>query len=158
MESQAQRGREKTAVILQDHGLFPWKTAYTRISRFPLQSEKREKAKCKQEKADKILAGIGLVDKVDVYPQSLSGGERQRLAVGRALIQKPDLLLLDEPFSSLDAMNREKLQDYLAELHASSRRASKQMTLILVTHSIEEAAFLGDQNSYHGKRRNLFPD
>jgi len=139
----AVRGREKTAVILQDHGLFPWKTAYQNLA-LPLKIRKAENDTCKK-KADTILAEIGLADKANSYPHSLSGGQQQRLAVGRALIQEPDLLLLDEPFSSLDAMNRERLQDYLASLHASTLRASRPMTMILVTHSIEEAAFLGDR-------------
>jgi len=140
---EAKRGREKTAVILQDHGLFPWKTVYQNLT-LPLKIRKAGNDTCKKE-ADKILSEIDLADKANAYPHSLSGGQQQRLAVGRALIQEPDLLLLDEPFSSLDAMNRERLQDYLESLHASTLRESRPMTMILVTHSIEEAAFLGDR-------------
>jgi len=139
----AARGREKTAVILQDHGLFPWKTVYRNLT-LPLMIRKAENDSCKK-KADAILAEIGLGEKANAYPHTLSGGQQQRLAVGRALIQEPDLLLLDEPFSSLDAMNRERLQDYLASLHDSSLNESRPITMILVTHSIEEAAFLGDR-------------
>jgi NitT/TauT family transport system ATP-binding protein len=149
----AVRGREKTAVILQDHGLFPWKTAYQNLT-LPLKIRKTENDTCKK-RADKILAEIGLAEKANMYPQSLSGGQQQRLAVGRALIQDPDLLLLDEPFSSLDAMNREKLQDYLASLQDSSLDASRPLTTILVTHSIEEAAFLGDRIHIMGSDGNF---
>lgn len=132
------RGREKTAVILQDHGLFPWKTVYQNLV-LPLVIRKTEKEKVKLSAA-RILEETALAGKETEYPDRLSGGEKQRLAVGRALIQEPDLLLLDEPFSSLDAMTREKLQDYLRTI-----RFAHPTTMLLVTHSIEEAVFLSDR-------------
>ncbi len=144
----AVRGREKTAVILQDHGLFPWKTVYRNLV-LPLSIRKVPKEVQKGEAAH-ILRETGLEGKENEYPAQLSGGERQRLAVGRALIQNPDLLLLDEPFSSLDAMTREKLQDYLRDI-----RANRPMTLVLVTHSIEEAVFLGDRIHIMDGRGNI---
>lgn len=132
------RGRGKTAVILQDHGLFPWKTAYENLI-LPLVIRGTDRQTVKKE-AENMLLKTGLRGKENEYPHRLSGGEKQRLAVGRALIQDPDLLLLDEPFSSLDAMTREKMQDYLGETQQSC-----PTTMLLVTHSIEEAVFLSDR-------------
>jgi len=132
------RGREKTAVILQDHGLFPWKTVYRNLV-LPL-AIRRVSKEAQQSAALRMLRETGLEGKEKEYPDRLSGGEKQRLAVGRALVQDPDLLLLDEPFSSLDAMTREKMQDWLCDV-----RSSRPLTLVLVTHSIEEAVFLGDR-------------
>jgi NitT/TauT family transport system ATP-binding protein len=133
-----QKGREKTAVILQEYGLFPWKTVWEnmalglRLRGFP----RTEKA----SRIGRVLGELGLRGKEKSYPAKLSGGEKQRLAVGRSLVLDPDLMLLDEPFSSLDAMTREQLQDYLLAVHRE-----RTMTIILVTHSIEEAAYLSDE-------------
>ena len=132
------KGREKTAVILQDHGLFPWKTVYEnmalglRLRRISRRSE--------GERIARVVGELGLSGLERSYPAQLSGGEKQRLAVGRSLVLEPDLLLLDEPFSALDAMTREQLQDRLLEIHAEHR-----LTILLVTHSIEEAAYLSDR-------------
>jgi NitT/TauT family transport system ATP-binding protein len=78
------------------------------------------------------------------YPRELSGGEQQRLAIGRALILSPDLLLLDEPFSALDAMTRERLQDKLWSIK-NERPQPQDLTMLIVTHSIEEAVYLSDK-------------
>jgi NitT/TauT family transport system ATP-binding protein len=82
---------------------------------------------------------LGLEGHKDDYPARLSGGERQRVAIGRALALDPLILLMDEPFSSLDTLNREKLQDTLIDV-----RRRTGLTTVMVTHSIEEAVFLGD--------------
>jgi NitT/TauT family transport system ATP-binding protein len=74
----------------------------------------------------------------DQFPAQISGGQRQRIAIARTLAIQPDLLLMDEPFSSLDALTREDLQDLTLELCAEQK-----LTLVIVTHSIEEAAMLG---------------
>ena len=136
-------GRRTTGVILQNHGLFPWKTAWANLA---LGLEiRREKRTVIREKVSRILKDLGLEGKDKSYPKELSGGERQRLAIGRALVLEPDLLLLDEPFSSLDAMTRERLQDRLWALKHQQEEAGQVLTIIHVTHSIEEAVFLSDR-------------
>jgi NitT/TauT family transport system ATP-binding protein len=87
---------------------------------------------------DHWLERLHLTTQADKYPGQLSGGQRQRTAIARTLVLNPDLLLMDEPFSSLDAPTREGLQILTLELVSEQK-----ITLILVTHSIEEAAFVG---------------
>ena len=94
----------------------------------------------RRRRVDPILEELGLLDFAAFFPARLSGGMRQRLAVARALAQDADLLLMDEPFSSLDALTRESLQDGLLEV-----RRRHRVTVVLVTHSIEEAAYLADR-------------
>jgi len=128
----------RSAVVLQDFCLFPWKNVRQNlelpliISDFP----RRDRA----ELVAAMLDEMGLTGWEDHYPDQLSGGQKQRLALGRALIAKPELLLLDEPFSSLDALTRENMQNFLASLW---RR--RGLTLVLATHFIEEAVFFGER-------------
>lgn len=130
--------RYETALILQDYGLLPWKTVYQnaelglKIRDFP--------KKQRQLRADSALVQVGLEDFAKAYPSELSGGMRQRLALARALALDVDLLLMDEPLSSLDALLREALQDTLLGLWRE-----RSHTQVLVTHSIEEAVFLGQR-------------
>ncbi len=137
-------GRERTAVILQNYGLFPWKSVSANLSlglkiRGASAAEVRNKIRT-------VLQELGLSGMERKFPSQLSGGEQQRLAIGRALVLDPDLLLLDEPFSSLDAMTRERLQDRLWSLKKDSAGAVHPgMTIVIVTHSIEEAVYLSDR-------------
>ncbi|MFQ5912783.1 MAG: ABC transporter ATP-binding protein [Nitrospinota bacterium] len=130
--------REKTAVILQHYGLFPWKTVYEnaalglRIRGAPADERRR--------RVEPILEELGIAELRDRYPRQVSGGQRQRVAIARALALDPDLLIMDEPFSSLDALTREAHQYLLLSLWSE-----KGVTLVLVSHSIEEAAFLGQE-------------
>ncbi len=138
-------GRRETAVILQDHGLFPWKTVRANLELgLRLRGAKREERRALAEKA---LADTAMAGHDRKFPKQLSGGERQRLAIARALVLAPDLLLLDEPFSALDAMTRERLQNRLAELAA----AGNGLTVLLVTHDLAEAAFLADRIHVMGR-------
>ncbi|MBO8128881.1 MAG: ABC transporter ATP-binding protein [Peptococcaceae bacterium] len=130
--------RLETAVILQDYGLLPWKTVWQnavlgleirRISRDEIRS-----------RVSRILKELGLWELRNLYPPQLSGGQRQRVAIARSLALRPDVLLMDEPFSSLDALTRESLQENLLQIWQRTK-----MTVVIVTHSIEEAVFLGQK-------------
>ena len=131
--------RRETSVIFQDLGLLPWKTVMANAE-LPLLIKNREQgAVDKREKVKSLLAEFGLIDFAGYYPQQLSGGMKQRLAIVRALAAEPELLLMDEPFSSLDAQTREAAQDFLLSVQQKHR-----LTIIMVTHSIEEAVYLAD--------------
>lgn len=143
--------RRETALILQDYGLFPWNTVFDNAA---LGLRVRHVSKdLIDDHVEKILKHLGLWDLRNRYPSQLSGGQRQRVAIARSLALNPDLLLMDEPFSSLDALTREDLQNTLLEIwkernaNGSFKRNknsdSTPLTMVLVTHSIEEAVFLG---------------
>ena len=129
-------GRGHTAFILQDFGLFPWKTAAQNIG-LGLELRGVDAGRRSAVTAN-LLAELGLAGLGRRYPVQLSGGQKQRVAIARALATDPDLILMDEPFSSLDALTREHLQNIMVDLW---RR--KGLGYIIVTHSVEEAAFLG---------------
>ncbi|MDR1466324.1 MAG: ATP-binding cassette domain-containing protein [Treponema sp.] len=126
-----------TAIIFQDFGLLPWKTAEANIE-LPLLINKVP-TKERKERTRALLDEFGLKDFAHYYPVQLSGGMKQRIAISRSLVSSPSLLLMDEPFSSLDALSREDAQNFLLALHRK-----RPLTIIVVTHSIEEAVFLAD--------------
>jgi NitT/TauT family transport system ATP-binding protein len=146
------RPRPRTGLILQAYGLLPWATVYKnvalglRIRRFygpdgrhVPQDERIDEAEA-QARVDHWLARLDIAELAEKYPGQISGGQRQRAAIARTLALEPDLLLMDEPFSSLDAPTRESLQVLTLELCAEAG-----LTVVLVTHNIEEAAFMGQQ-------------
>jgi len=126
----------RSAFILQDYGLFPWKTVRDNLA-LPLQLQGTGR-KERFEAAQAMLEELGLGGLAHRYPVQLSGGQRQRVAIGRALISRPDLLLMDEPFAALDAITREHLQNQLLDVWKRRR-----MSFMLVTHNVAEAVFLG---------------
>jgi NitT/TauT family transport system ATP-binding protein len=129
--------QQNTAVIFQDYGLLLWKTVFANAE-LPLLIAKIP-AKERRQRVNVLLEEFGLMELRKRYPRQLSGGERQRLAIVRALVSVPRLLLMDEPFSSLDALSREDAQELLLTLHSKH-----PLTIIIVTHSVEEAVYLAD--------------
>ncbi len=141
------RPRPYTGLIIQDYGLLPWATIREnvelglRIRKFygpdgthaPKGAPVAGPAQVAQ-----WLQRLGLSGLKGQYPGQVSGGQRQRAAIARTLALQPDLLLMDEPFSSLDAPTREGLQALVLELWAEQK-----LTLVIVTHAIEEAALIG---------------
>lgn len=122
--------------ILQNFGLFPWKTVTQNIGLgLLLQGKDRNFIK---SRVDHLVGEMGLSGFGEHYPGQLSGGMQQRVALARALAIEPEILFMDEPLSSLDALTRERLQVLILELWQK-----KNITTVLVTHSIEEAVFLG---------------
>ena len=154
--------RPRTGLILQDYGLLPWITALKniivglQIRRFygpdgkhsPSDEDLRDHSK----RADHWVNRLKLSAHIEKYPVQLSGGQRQRVAIARTLALNPDLLLMDEPFSSLDAPTRESLQNLTFEL-----RLEANLTMIVVTHAIEEAAILGQKILVLGQPPNKRP-
>jgi NitT/TauT family transport system ATP-binding protein len=144
------RPRPRTGLILQDYGLLPWATVAEnvalglRVRRFYGPDGRHAPAEVRLKPAElKSRAGwwlerLGIAGLRDQYPAQISGGQRQRTAIARTLAMNPDLLLMDEPFSSLDALTREDLEQLTLEL-----RAETGVTTVIVTHNIEEAVYLG---------------
>lgn len=141
------RPRPYTGLILQDYGLLPWATVRQNarlglaVRNFygPDGTHAPENYRANVD-VDPWLERLGLAPFAEKYPGQLSGGQRQRTAIARTLALRPDLLLMDEPFSSLDAPTRENLQNLTLEL-----QSEQQLTLVIVTHAIEEAATLGSK-------------
>jgi ABC-type nitrate/sulfonate/bicarbonate transport system ATPase subunit len=127
--------RAATGLILQDYGLLPWLTARDNVGLgLRIRGLPGHRASAV---VSAWLERLGLREAAARYPSQLSGGQRQRVAIARTLALEPDLLLMDEPFSSLDAISREDLQDLTLSLGIEG-----QATTVLVTHNIEEAAYL----------------
>lgn len=130
--------RKETGVILQDNGLLPWKTVWDNIA-LGLKSRNIDK-KIIKIKVDEILTSLGIENQSNKLPGKLSGGQKQRVAIARTLVTEPDLLLLDEASSALDAITKENIQNLLLDIYNS-----REITIVMVTHNIEEAVFLGQK-------------
>lgn len=150
------RPRPTTGLIIQDFGLLPWATVREnarlglRLRNFygPDGVHAPRDYRLSLD-VESWLERLGLVEVAESYPGRISGGQRQRTAIARTLALRPDLLLMDEPFSALDAPTREGLQQLTLEL-----RAESGLTLVTITHSIEEAAVLGEYILLLGRTPN----
>lgn len=129
----------KIGLIPQDCGLLPWKTVKENCM-LPMKIHKEPWNETRKEEINQIYTSLNIGDILDKYPHELSGGQIQRAAIARAFILKPDLLLMDEPFSALDAITREEARELFLKVWKQI-----QPTTILVTHSIDEALYLGNR-------------
>ena len=127
---------EKIGIVFQEPRLLPWLTVADNVA-FGLTDRPMSR---RRHRAAGALSRVGLGEKAGVWPRELSGGQAQRVALARALVPQPEVLLLDEPFSALDAFTRVDLQDHLLDLWADLRPM-----MILVTHDVDEAIVLADR-------------
>lgn len=130
--------RADAAVVFQQATLLPWNTVMSNIM-LPADLRK-DKSQETVERARELLNFMGLADFAQKYPFELSGGMQQRVAICRALMRDPKVLLMDEPFGALDAMTREAMNMELMRVWSENRK-----TVIFITHSIPEAVLLGDR-------------
>ena len=136
---------ERLAVVFQDYGrsLYPWLSVTDNVA-LPLRRGSARHAKharaVRRQRAVAALESVGLAGFASRYPWQLSGGMQQRVAIARALACDPVLLLMDEPFGSMDAQMREDLEDLVLRV-----RAERNITILLVTHDIDESVYTGDR-------------
>ena len=130
--------RQPVALVFQDSRLLPWRRVADNVS-FGLEGNGVSRAE-RRARALEALRIVGLADLADRWPHQLSGGQRQRVALARALAVEPEVLLMDEPFSALDAISRESLQDEVTRIWQVTGK-----TILFVTHDIEEATYLADR-------------
>jgi NitT/TauT family transport system ATP-binding protein len=131
---------ERLGVVFQDYSrsLYPWLSVAANVA-LPLRRTVPGRA-ARREAASGALEAVGLAGFADRYPWQLSGGMQQRVAIARALAFDPVLLLMDEPFGSVDAQIREDLEDLVLRV-----RADRKMMILLVTHDIDESVYTGDR-------------
>ncbi len=138
-------------IVFQQANLLPWRTAQSNIE-FGLEL-KGVGPDQRRERAKELLGLVGLSDFAHQYPHQLSGGMQQRIGVARALAIDPEILLMDEPFSALDAQTREALQYELLRIHIETRK-----TILFVTHDLDEAVYLSDRVIVMGSRPGRIKD
>jgi NitT/TauT family transport system ATP-binding protein len=128
------------ALVFQEYSrsLFPWMTVRQNVA-FPLRRKKMDKREARAL-VEQSLASVGLEHAIDRYPWQLSGGMQQRVAIARALAFKPQILLMDEPFASVDAQTRADLEDLVLDV-----RRNYEVTIVFVTHDIDESVYLSDR-------------
>lgn len=124
--------------VFQQYSLFPWRNVLDNVA-FGLEVKGLEEEQ-RYKKARKYLKMVGLSPYEQSYPKELSGGMKQRVAIARSLVNDPQVLLMDEPFSALDVQTRHKLQEELVRIWSEEKK-----TVIFVTHNVDEAIFLADR-------------
>ena len=154
-------GRDR-GIVYQHYSLFPFLTARENVAVGPILDETspgyrvlcyplwRRRKKEYLKEAGEFLERVKLADAMNLYPHQMSGGMRQRVALAQALIMKPEIILLDEPFGALDEATREELQRMLLGLYQENQEAKQRgqrppYTLVIVTHELNEAIYVGDR-------------
>jgi NitT/TauT family transport system ATP-binding protein len=148
------RRKNDFGFVFQEAALLPWRTAIDNVQ-LPLEvvgyAKKRRKDRCLD-----LLASVGLEKFAHSYPDALSGGMKQRVAIVRALSWNPSILLMDEPFSALDELTKNQLQDDLLGIWAREKK-----TILFVTHNISEAVYLADRvvvmSAHPGRIKQVLP-
>ena len=130
--------RRRIGFVFQESNLMPWRTVLSNVV-LPLELQNQARG-LRESRAQDLIDLVGLSGFEQAYPRDLSGGMAQRVAIARALIHEPDILLLDEPFGSLDALTRERMETELIRIWGA-----RTVTVIMVTHSITEAVLLADR-------------
>jgi NitT/TauT family transport system ATP-binding protein len=125
-------------VVFQNGALFPWKSVLWNVTCGPIRQGKLSRSQA-ENKARELMAEVGLSEVEDQYPGQLSGGQKRRVEIVRALMNDPDILLMDEPFRALDALTKSVVQEFLLDVHDLSPK-----TIFFITHDLEEAIFLAD--------------
>lgn len=127
---------QRIGLILQNYGLLPWKNVRQNVMLgLKIKGQKQQDEYCRY-----ILQELGIDQLLDRYPKELSGGQQQRVAIARAFLLKPDILLMDEPFSALDAISREEMQELFLKIWQEHN-----VTTVFITHSVDEALYLGSK-------------
>jgi NitT/TauT family transport system ATP-binding protein len=137
--------RREIGVVFQNPVLLPWRTVLQNVL-FPVELQKLPRAEY-SDRARALLRMAKIDDFADMLPRQLSGGMRQRVAICRALVHNPSILLMDEPFSALDAITRDEMAIELLRIWLANRK-----TVVFVTHSIREAVLLSDRVLVMGRR------
>jgi NitT/TauT family transport system ATP-binding protein len=133
-----ENAREMMSFIFQDATLMPWRTVEQNV-RLGLELEHTARP-TRRERVSRMLELVGLGHVADRYPRQLSGGMKMRVSIARALVSRPRILLMDEPFAALDEMTRDRLNEELLRLYAEQK-----WTVLFVTHSVAEAVFLSSR-------------
>ncbi len=138
VRGESAKGRRRRALVFQDGRLMPWRTVEQNV-RLGLEGLDLSKTEI-NHRIDEVLELTGMLELKERWPHQLSGGQVQRVGIARALAVKPDILLMDEPFSAVDTITRQGLQLELTRIWQASGAA-----VLFITHDIEEAAFLSDR-------------
>ncbi|NDA46999.1 MAG: ABC transporter ATP-binding protein [Alphaproteobacteria bacterium] len=142
---QGSHARQTLGFVFQDSTLMPWTSVYNNVF-LPLRLSGLSKAQA-DYRIHEVLDLVGLRDFASAYPGELSGGMKMRTSIARALIQRPQLLLMDEPFAALDEITRVKLNNDLLQL-----KAELAMTIVFVTHSVYESVYLSNRIAVFASR------
>lgn len=145
-------GIDRMMVFQDFNQLFPWKTVEQNVQ-YPMIKNGIKDKKALKEKALRYIDKVGLKGYAEYYPHQLSGGMKQRVAIAKALVLKPKLILMDEPFASLDAMTRRKLQREFLTL-----TEEENLNVVFITHNIQEAITLGTRIIVMSKKGNIKTD